>query len=181
MIVRRMRWLTRCRVGHVKRRGERALFEWCRRGWSWRHSPPGPNSLEKRLRGNAGPFFPAMQQLLYFALELRVVRSLGKQGLIDTQGIPLMALLQVELGHRLRQNRFRLRECRRISGAIIVGDRACPRLWRRRRRGGRGARRRGGPTPQFIVRPAERQIDPRGRIVPHWAPARSTRPVRAST
>ena len=91
-----------------------------------------------------------MQQLLYFALELRVVRSLGKQGLIDAQGIPLMALLQVELGHRLGQHRFRLRECRRISSAIIVGDGAGPRLWRRRRRGGR---RR---TLHFIVGHDER-------------------------
>src|SRR5438105_14371339 len=97
MIVRRMRWLTRCRIGHVKRRGERALFEWCRRGWSWRRSPPRPNSFEKRLRGNAGTFFPAMQQLLYFALELRVVRSLGKQRLIDAQVIPLVSLLKLAL------------------------------------------------------------------------------------
>src|SRR5438067_12537606 len=86
MIVRRMRWLTRCRIGHVKRRGERALLEWCRRRWGWRRSPSRPNPLEKRLRGNAGTFFPAMHQLLYFALELRVVRSLGKQSLIDAQG-----------------------------------------------------------------------------------------------
>src|SRR5438045_6106639 len=129
MVVRRMRWLTRCRIGHVKRRGERALFECCRRRWRWRRSPPRPNPLQKRLRGNARTFFPAMQQLLYFALEVRVVRSLGKQGLIDAQGIPLMALLQVELGHRLDKQGLRLRECRRFRGAIIVSQGALRSMW----------------------------------------------------
>src|SRR5438477_4430341 len=153
MIVRRMRWLSRRRIGHVKRRGERALLEWCRRRWSWRRSPPGPNPLEKRLRGNAGTLFPSMRQLLYSVFELGIVRSLGQQGLIDAQGILLMALLQIELRHRLGQNGFRLRECRRISGAIVVDDRARPRRWRRRR------------TFHFIIRHDERQIDLRKRLV----------------
>src|SRR6266511_4939972 len=98
---------------------------------------------------------------------------LGEQRLVDAQRILLMPLLQVQLRHRFRQHRLRLRQRRGIRRTIVIGQ----------GHGGRNARRWTGPgggggggrwwcwrcwrpsRTDLVVRHDERQIDLGQRLV----------------
>ena len=166
VILRRMRRLTGGRTSSVRpveRRVERALLHGRRlrrsgsrrRGWRGRRCRNGratrPDALQKRLRRYAGPVtrLPAARQLLDFASQPRIAGALRQQRLVHAQRVLCVPLLQVQLRHRLREHRLRLRQRRRISRAVVVGKRnrrgylRCGRgRWCRGRR--RGGRRAGG-------------------------------------
>src|SRR5689334_971177 len=98
-----MRRLARQRscTSDVERGRECAL--WLRLGRFQFRSLAGPDSLQERLRRNAGAHTlpAAVRELVDLGPELRVVGTLREQRLVNAQSILLVTLLQVQLSHRL--------------------------------------------------------------------------------
>ena len=102
----------------------------------------------------------------------RVRRPLRQERLVHSEGVLLVTLSQIQLGHRLGEHRLGARQRRRVGRTIVIrqGDRrrrggwrssGCPLGCRSGGRGGRGGRRRGGRRFRHVVGHDERQIDPR--------------------
>src|SRR6266496_1112109 len=111
---------------------------------------------------------------------------LGEQRLVDAQRILLMPLLQVQLRHRFRQHRLRLRQRRGIRRTIVSGGAHGG------GKGGRGTGRGGGggggrwwcwrcwrpSRTDLVVRHDERQIDLGQRLVEIGRPPPPPPPAR---
>src|SRR6185503_17026071 len=157
VVLGRMRWLAKRggrsgrRFGDVERGVQRSL----RRRNGRRRAASRPDTLEERLRRNTGALLRrnSTRELRHLRFQPGVGGTLREQRLIDAQRILLMALLQIQVGHRLGHDRLRLRERRGISGAVVIGKRD-----RRRNRSGDSAPP-SPPARRNVVRHDERQID----------------------